>query len=427
MINREVGKITTNTAAQLLGKAFSAGTTVITTAIIARRFGAAEFGAFFLMTGFATYFYLLTDFGINAIATRDLSADFSKAQKYFNNLLTLRLLEALVIFLVLFFLVPLIPFRLADPNVIRFGILIGLLTIFSQSVYNCATIIFQTTLSYEKLVVSSIIGNLTFLALVLWLVEKGFGLLPLVAANTFGAIIVAAVSLYLAGQVTGQVSLDFDFAFWKKIITTSLPLGAGIVLTVVVAKSDQFLLSVLRLSPSLEMTNDVALGNYGLAYKVFENILVFPTYFVNAVYPLMVKNYAVDAPKFRRIFWSSLVFMVGASIAVGALGIYFSPLIIEIIGGRGFVLAPTALRVLLFGLPFFFSSALFLFLMITQNQQKIIPFIYLIAAVFNFCSNYLLIPKFGFMASAWLTGATELLILVLVAYFGLKGFRSSES
>jgi len=431
-MKQELVKITTNTTAQLIGKVFSAATTVITTAIIARRFGGEQFGDFFLMTGFATYFYLLTDFGINVVATREISADeeasghLSRASKLFNNLLAMRVLESLVLVLILGAFLPFIPFRLKDVALIRVGIIVGLLTIFSQAIYNSVTVIFQSTLSYHKLVVASAVGNMTFMVLVLWLVFSGYGVLSLVAANTVGTFIVSGIAAYLAYKTLGNIRFEFDFALWKRLVAVSLPLGIGIFLTVVVAKADQFLLSVLKLSPSLNLTNDLALGNYGIAYKIFENVLVFPTYFVNAIFPIMVKNQNIDPHKHRKIFWSSFYFMLLFSLFITVIGYIFAPLAISIIGGSSFNLAPEALRVLLISLPLFFTSALFLFLMIAQNQQNKVPFIYFAAAVFNVVLNLIFIPHYGFMASAWITGATELLILVLVAYFGLKGLRSGS-
>ena len=55
-MNVEIKKVAGNTTAQLVGKAFSAVTTVVTTAIIARKFGEVDFAAFFLLPGFPPYF-----------------------------------------------------------------------------------------------------------------------------------------------------------------------------------------------------------------------------------------------------------------------------------------------------------------------------------------------------------------------------------
>lgn len=419
----EVKKIVVNTGAQLLGKAFSAAATILTLWLIGRRYHAEGLGAFLLMTGFATYFYLLTDFGINAVVSRELAKEPEnrpKLSKVFASLLSFRLLESLAIVLVLVVFIPFVPFKLVDPQTLRLGILIGLITIFSQGVYNSCTAIFQSLLVYQKAAAASVAGNLIFLLLILWLVSRDAPLLYLVAANSLGAVLVSLTALYFVRSLVGRISLELDWGLLKELILKALPLGLGIVLTVVVAKADQFLLSVLSLSPRLSLTNDAALGNYGSAYKIFENLLVFPTFFVNAVYPLLVRNYQGNVPKFKKLFWGGLIFLIIFSSLVSLAGWYLAPLVFSPMGAGEFRLAPIALRVLLLGLPLFFSSAFLLFVMITQGQEKKVPYIYLAAAVFNVGLNLIFIPRYGFMASAVITGLTELLILILVGYFSFK-------
>ncbi len=344
-------KIAVNTAAQLLGKLVSSATTIVTTAIIARRFGEVDFAAFLLMTGFAAYFYLLTDFGLNAVATRELAADHSQRRKIFNSLFTFRLLESAILVALLSLTVWLIPFRLSHLQITRWGILVGLLSIFSQAVYQSCTVIFQATLTYSKLVTASVVGNLFFLSLVIFLAWRGYGVFSLVVANTLGTLVVSGISLWLAAKIVGPVALEIDFDLGLKLLVAAFPLGIGLVLTVVVAKADQFLLTVLPLSPRLNLTNDLALANYGLAYKIFENILVFSTYFVNAVYPILVKLHREDWPRLNKVFWSALYFLAGSSVLISFLGWHLAPWAVEIIGGAGFAWTAGALRLLLLSLP----------------------------------------------------------------------------
>lgn len=422
-MKEEIRKIFWNTSAQLVGKAFSAAATLVTLWLIGRQYRVEGLGVFLLMTGFASYFYLLTDFGINAVVSRELSQEpenQTKLSKVFGSLLSFRLLESFVIVLILVLVLPLIPFKLLDPQTLRWGIIVGLVTIFSQAIYNSCTAVFQSRLVYQKATTASIIGNLTFLLLVFWLSGQNAPLIYLVAANSLGAILVSLIALYYALKLVGKISLKPDWRLVKILVLKSLPLGLGIILTVIVAKADQFLLAVLALSPTLSLSNDSALGNYGSAYKIFENLLVFPTFFVNAVYPLLVINYRVDEKKFKRLFWGGLIFLIVFSSAVSMAGWFLAPLVFALMGAGEFILAPAALRVLLLSLPLFFCSAFLLFVLITQGQEKKVPYIYLAAAIFNVGLNLFFIPQYGFMASAVITGLTELLILMLVGYFSFK-------
>ena len=249
-------------------------------------------------------------------------------------------------------------------------------------------------------------------------------MLLLVTANTIVTIIVSLVAYYLVKIFVGKVSINFDYKLWRRLVISALPLGITMFLTVIVSKADSFLLSVLNLPASLHMSNADALGNYGLAYKIFENILVFPTFFVNALFPVMVIHRKEGSNKLKETLIKSLGAMVIISVIIGIIGYYFSPLAIFVLSGQGEASAAVlALRLLILGLPFFFCSAVLLFFLITEGLERQLPWVYGVAAVFNVVSNVAFIPRYGFTASAILTGITEFLIFVLLLFISIFHLR----
>src|SRR5258706_11560008 len=59
--------VAANTISQLVGKGVSVISTLIVTLVIARQFGAVGYGDFVKITTYIAFFYLLVDFGVNAI------------------------------------------------------------------------------------------------------------------------------------------------------------------------------------------------------------------------------------------------------------------------------------------------------------------------------------------------------------------------
>src|SRR3989344_3015685 len=80
-------KIASNTIYQMVGKAV----TVLITIIVAKQYGRGPYGEFNIMQAFPALFFIIADFGLNAIATRDLSTDWKKANSYFANILGIRI------------------------------------------------------------------------------------------------------------------------------------------------------------------------------------------------------------------------------------------------------------------------------------------------------------------------------------------------
>jgi O-antigen/teichoic acid export membrane protein len=66
-------KIAANTLYQLIGKLITAGITFLVTILIARQFGSTGFGEFTKITTYVAFFYLIVDFGQNAIVLKQIS------------------------------------------------------------------------------------------------------------------------------------------------------------------------------------------------------------------------------------------------------------------------------------------------------------------------------------------------------------------
>jgi len=70
-------KIAANTIYQLVGKASTMTITIIATMLITRIYGRNLYGEFSIMQSWPALFFIIVDFGINTIATRELSKDFT--------------------------------------------------------------------------------------------------------------------------------------------------------------------------------------------------------------------------------------------------------------------------------------------------------------------------------------------------------------
>jgi O-antigen/teichoic acid export membrane protein len=102
-------------------------------------------------------------------------------------------------------------------------------------------------------------------------------------------------------------------------------------------------------------------GVYGLAYKVFEVALVFPTFFMNAVYPLMLRR-----NKLKKIVTNSFVLLLATSLVFIVVVWVLSPFLTFI--KSDFAASIGALRVLSLGLPFFVTSVAMWALIALKNK-----------------------------------------------------------
>lgn len=394
-------KITANTAYQLVGKGVGVVASIITIALITRTLGTAGFGDYVLATTVPAFFYLFVDFGLNAIYLREVARDNGYVKK-FGSLLSLRLGLAVVFSLLGVAYALLSPY----PHLVKVGILLGLATVFTQAVFVSLNALYQHNLRYDLSVLAGIISSALGMVLVTIGFMKGAGLLFFISAWVLVALVLAVLAFTFSQKLPEKPRFSLDRSWIRYLFLSALPLGLMLIFAQVNARADVFLLSLLDTSESL--------GIYGLADKVFDNILFVPIFFVNALYPVLLR----DQKHSLAVLWTRLrkgvLTLLAASLLLTVLGFVFSPFIVLVLGGEGFESSNLVLRLLVFALPLFFVTAPLQWFLIVLGKEKVLPVIYGIAALVNVVINAIFIPKYSYFASIFATIFSEFLILLLI-------------
>lgn len=412
-------KIASNTIYQLIGKVVSMSITILTTIIITRFYGREGYGAFSLMQNWPALFFIIVDFGINAIATRELSKDFTKANKYIGNIFILRILFSL--FFILALGVALIFFPYSSDLI--FGIRLGLILILTQSLFATTNIIFQVKLRYDYSVIGYVCGYFVILALVLI-----FSLLKLnIAWVNFSYVVGGFITFVLNYTFLNKLGVHPDFKIdldtIKFLLSASLPLGLMFIFSQLNFRSDSLLLSIMKLPKSYGLNNTETVAVYSLPYKIFDVALVVPTFFMNSVYPVLVVHMQESKERLKNTFLRSLKFLALSALLCSFIGVVFSNLAITILGGNEFNESVWVLQVLLGGLIFYYLTQPISWLIVTLGNQKYLPWVYAIGAFVDLSLNLIFIPKYSFYASTIITHISEFVILICLIYFALKSWK----
>uniref|UniRef100_A0A831Z1Z2 Flippase n=1 Tax=candidate division WWE3 bacterium TaxID=2053526 RepID=A0A831Z1Z2_UNCKA len=396
-------KIAANTVYQLGGKGFSILANILILALVTRSLGVAQFGEYILVTTVPTFLYLLGDFGLNAVFLREVARNNHHVDK-FGSLLSLRMLLAAIsvlLGLAYAFLYPHAP-------LVRLGIILALTTVFTQGVFVSLNALFQHNLRYDLSVLAGIFAHVVAAALVVWgfFNRAGFMFFVLTWVATYFSV--TFLALILSRKIAERPRFSWDPEWIRQIFRATLPIGLMLVFSQVSWMADVFLLRALD---SAE-----AVGIYRLGYKVFENILPIPIFFVNALYPVMLQDHKQSLValwgRLSRGIWILLV----SALVLAALGLAAAPVLISILGGADFGDSILVLRVLVISLPVFFLTAPLQWFLITVGKERVLPLIYAAAAVLNVWVNFSFIPKYSYFASLFATIAAEILILSLLLF-----------
>jgi len=392
--------IAKNTIYQMLAKVFSAGGTLIGTVLITRLLGAETFGEYSVVTAFVLSFYILSDFGVNAVTAREFSKDESYAKGNFASILVFRLMVGFLLLALALVVLRFMPYSIY----IKRAILVGLTLIIFQSAFAACTTIFQAHLGYKYYFFSVVAGNVVTLLALGFAVLSNWGLTCLAASLVLGSFVQVLLSLIFVRRFLAFSRSIVDYSLWRRTLLASLPLGMGLLLNTAMVQADRFLLSIL--------STPYSVGVYNLSYKIFDFVLVFPTFFMNAAFPMFVRLEKESERRFRESFRKSVAMLSAASIFVTVLGVLLAPVLVPLIWGFRMSAVVVPLSILISGSLIFFVTSPLSWLLVIRNKQRFLPYIYSVALIFNVAFNVIFIPKYDYIASAVLTVLSELIVLV---------------
>lgn len=389
-----------NTFYQLVSKFFTSGVSFIATIIIARHFGVLGYGDFAKITSFVAIFYLIADFGLNAIFLRE-----DEKKIHFKDLFYFRIALALILIFLANVISFFLPFNkqlnLGFSENVRLGIFIFSFSILSQAMITTGNAIFQKKMRYDFSALSIITGSMTGFILTITFVLLDFPLHYILFAFMAGGFISGLFSIFFTKE---KIFFNLDYAFIKKLVKESLPLGLMLIFNLIYFRIDILLLSFLK--PTIDV------GVYGFSYKFFDFLIALPIFLSNALYPSLLthkKNYRSFFSITKKYFF---VLLVSSLLLVFVF--WFLAELIPLVKGD-FSLSILPFRLLLLSLPFFFTTSILQWALIAQKEQKFLMYIYLISAVFNVLLNLIFIPSASYIASAIITGVSEIVVFTILA------------
>ena len=410
-------KIAANTLYQIITKLSTSASVFIITILIARNLGTQGYGQYTKITAFISMFYLLVDFGLNAIFLQ-----LSQKEALARRLLALRLVLSLLIVALVNLLILILPFSQTQdigfsPN-LRPASFIFSLTIISQAIILSATAIFQKKLRYDLYMYSTISGTLLTLGLI-FLFSRNHAPLEYILLSYIlgGALSALASLLFLKEKTAGSIIpnkkpvilnlskdlLKIDLKFSRELLKDSLPLGLMLFFNLVYFRIDIIILSFYK------NTTDVAL--YGYAYKYFEFLLAIPLFLSNAVYPFLLRSLK-NLRSYYEFCQKYLLLFLLLSLPIFILAWILAPAIAIV--KNDFAPSIFILRILLLSLPIFFLTNILQWILIARNKKTYLLKIYIIGAIVNIVLNLIFIPSYGYIAAVIITAASETLILIFL-------------
>jgi len=382
---------------QIIGKVVSVIATAIGISLITKALGVEFYGKYIFVITFLTIFFTFSDWGINSVVVKQLSTQKLISKEYFTKVFITRVLFSLLMCVLAVFTGVL--FRL-EKN-IMLAIIVGLPMILSYSINSTASIIFQTKFQYKYDFIVKFIYSIFSVIAIYYLINQTKVVWIIVLALVIGWVVSSFFSIYFVRKYLSLKSLKVDIKFVKNLLVLSLPIGVALIINTLLSQVDKLII------PSLLDYRQA--GYYGLSYKGFEFLLVFPTFFVNSIYVILA-NKTFN----KEIFKHSIKILILASTVITFFSIFFAPDIIKMLSSKDFSLSILPFQVLSFGLVIFFITALLRLQLIVEGKEKLFFYIYFSSLTLNIILNIVLLPAIGILGASYATILSELLVFILM-------------
>ena len=404
--------IAKNTFFQILSKVITSLIGLLTRKLLTNYLGPAGFGDYVFALTYSSLFSSIADWGTLVIGVREASKNPSLRPSIFGASLVGRLVLSLVAFLIAIVVFPLLGVRDIPFSVI----IISAVLIIFFALKASFGIIFETLLRMDNWLLVEVSASI--FTLIFFLISVIFQL-PLISffLSLLGATSLSCLCAFWLSRPLTSINLNFSPSVLKKLLAEALPMGAALIMFTVYNRIDTIILRHYRSASEV--------GLYGLAYFIYENIILVAAYVINSAFPLLSRTGSELSQRdnFRRIYQKTfdllLILAIGAVVSTYLL----SPFFVRIISSPDFMYSSTLLRILSFSLFFAFLNHITGFGLIALGKQRAYTLATLTALVFNIGFNIIFIPRFGAVACALITIGTELTVHVVSLIITYKYFK----
>lgn len=383
---------------QIVGQILNLALGVVVTLLIVRTLGATRFGEWstiFAVSQLVSYF---ANLGLSGVAVRFAAAEPAREADWIGGYVTLSAaltLPAMTVFAVAMQIISRTHEMRVASLILALAYLAGVLstlsTIFRMRVRNDISIAFTSA------------NSILWGAAVIVIATQGGGMIPLAIAFLAVSLLIQSSQALLAMR-TAPVHLRGSWAMWPAIMRVGLAVGAGTLLTVAYARIDQVL--VFELGPHRDEA-----GIYGAIYRVLDTAGFVPTAVMTTLFPIISAAHPANLPRVRRLVQLAIDYLAVLSFPTFAFSLVASEPLLRLLFGSTFARGANAFPVLMAAYVVICFGYVSGNMVITTDLQRRYVYYAILGLVVNVGFNVVLIPRYGYLAAAWITLLTNVVVI----------------
>jgi O-antigen/teichoic acid export membrane protein len=365
---------------------------------IAKVFGPEGFGKFSFAQVFTLYFLSFADFGLQTLGTRSIAQEKNNIPWQVWNITLLRIILALVCFLILLLINIFLPIP-ADVKT--------LIVIFGFAIIPSAVLlewVFQGIEQMEYVGIGRVVRGITFAGLVFIFVRTpehlNYAVLYYVVSITIASMILLVIYFKNFGMIRGKI----EYALLGKLLVTAIPLAAGSLITQINYNFGVFALGILK--------SDEIVGLFSAAYKIILFLWAFVVVAAsNAILPTLARSYQESTTTFGNYLKSLSRVFIMIAVPLGVGGSILAPKIMSFLYPPEFQKATIVFQISIWAVVIIIYRIIFENALIASKNQRRYFIGYIMAGILTILGNILLVPSLGLLAPSIVGVISEVSLL----------------
>ncbi|KUK17749.1 flippase [Thermococcus sibiricus] len=390
-------------SAEVISKLLAYGVVVL----LSRTLGPEGLGQYSFIFYYVGLLGIFSDLGVGYYLMREVARDRKKLNELLPGVLGLKIVLAIVNFLVIVGITLFLP----KPDWMKILIILAgaeaMLTwiagIFVSIMYAHETTRYEAIARTTERLWAFFVGGAV--------IYTFKSLSPFIVALLAGYTLREIMRIKWGLGFIDELKIRFRPEVWKNLLKKSYPFWLIGLFTLIYYRTDMVMLSLLR--------GDYETGIYRAAYTLIEVSLFVPNIVVSTAMPSMARLWKENKETLKVLFKKSFQMLTLLGVA-GLAGYYiFARLGILIVFGEEFLPSVPVLRILAFAIPFMFLNSLLASYMNATGKELAFTKITGFTALLNVALNYFLILHYGAEGAAVATVISQG-AQVLLVHFSLK-------
>lgn len=396
----------------LFATVFTRGLAIITTPIFTRIMTTDQVG---MVNLYSSWYSMITVVSTLALTSGGFSIALREFEKerdqYVSSVLSLTSIVAIGLALVYSFSITFWNDVTGLPTHLMLLLLFGLLVAPARDFWlSRQRFEYRYKLSGTVTVFSAIFASGLAVAAVLYANNIGYSDIASVRlfANYF---IIYGVAFIIWMSIFWQGRCFYSSKYWRFSLQLSLPLIGYSIASQILSVSDRMMIS--------KMVGNSAVGIYGTLYTVSSLSLMVWMAINSSFEPYLYQNMENPKSKIKKLSMS----MLGMYSLAAILLVYLAPEIVRILATEEYYKGIYIMPPVAGGVYFIAVSNLYSDILVYLKRTKLIMVSSAIAATLNVILNYIMIETYGYMAAAYTTLLSYVVMAVLLSIWANREFK----